>query len=265
MVFPTQSFDVSLEEAKRIQHELRERVVLSDTVPDIDRIRTVGGADVAFLMTVGDHKGSPGNTTEEEPYVRERISPVPQRVRLVRATHAVAGIVVLDPASGEVIETAHAAVPVRMPYIPGFLSFREGPAILAAFGELSRLPEVMLYDGCGIAHPRGFGLASHMALLTGIPSVGCAKNRLCGSCDDPGSDRGEWTDILYRSEVVGSCVRTRTNVKPVFVSPGSGFSIAGARELVLRLAIGYRLPEATRLAHNLVTREKNTYQKLFAD
>ena len=172
MVFPTQSFDVPLDEAKRIQHELREQVVLSDTIPDIGRVRTVGGADVAFLAPVGGINGLSGSSAGEGHSEQKRASTMPPRTRPVRAAHAVAGIVVLDVASGEVIETFHAVVPVRMPYIPGFLSFREGPAILAAFGELSHLPEVMLYDGCGIAHPRGFGLASHLSLLTGIPSVG---------------------------------------------------------------------------------------------
>ncbi|MFC1511725.1 endonuclease V [Candidatus Latescibacterota bacterium] len=264
MVLPAQSFDVTLDEAKRIQYELREQVVLSDTIPDIGRVRIVGGADVAFLAPVSGITGLPGSAPGEVSPEHKRASIVP-RTRFVRATHAVAGIVLLDVANGEVIETVHAIFPVRMPYIPGFLSFREGPAILAAFGELSHVPEVMLYDGCGIAHPRGCGLASHMALLTGIPSVGCAKNRLCGTCDNPGNNRGEWTDILFHGEVVGSCVRTRTNVKPVFVSPGNGFSVTGARELVLKLSARYRLPDVIRLAHQLVSREKTEYEKHFAD
>ncbi len=255
MGFSTHSFDVSLQEAKLIQEDLRKRVILHDLEPGIGNARIVGGADVAFL-TLPDHQGTPGGIEtrgidSEQPVSRGFFSR-----SQIRATHALAGIVVLDSESGEIIETAHALTPVTMPYIPGYLSFREGPAIIAALGELSCRPEVMMYDGCGIAHPRGFGLASHMAVLTGIPSVGCAKSRLCGSCDEPGGSRGAWTEIVFHDVVVGSCVRTRTNVKPVFVSPGSGISLESSRNLVLRLAVKYRLPETTRLAHQLVSRKK---------
>ena len=117
----------------------------------------------------------------------------------------------------------------------------------------------MIYDGCGIAHPRGFGLASHMAVLTGIPSIGCAKSRLFGMCDEPGLTKGDWTYIQHKKNIIGACQRTRNNVKPVYISPGSGFSINSARELILSLTWKYRLPEPTRLAHNLVTAEKNIY------
>ena len=251
---PVHSFDVSLEEAKRIQSELRGLVDLSDAIRDMDEIGLVGGADVAFLIAPDDpHSLVHTHSDHDRPLAEGSRRP---RFNMRQASHALAGIVVLDRRSGEVVETVCATMPVMMPYIPGFLSFREGPAILRALGELSHTPEVMVYDGCGIAHPRELGIASHLAVLTGIPSVGCAKSRLCGVCDEPDPERGRWTDIVFHDRIVGACLRTKTNVKPVFVSPGSGFSIDSARALVLSLATGYRLPEATRLAHRLVTRTK---------
>jgi len=168
----------------------------------------------------------------------------------------------LDTRDFSIAGTACAAAPVTYPYIPGFLSFREGRAILSALGKLKTFPDVMIYDGCGIAHPRGFGLASHMAVLTGIPSIGCAKSNLLGKYENPGPLKGEWTEIRHKNNIIGNCLRTRNNVKPVFVSPGSGFSMKSARETVLTLSTKYRLPEPTRLAHNLVTSEKIYYQRI---
>jgi deoxyribonuclease V len=169
---------------------------------------------------------------------------------------ALSCVVVIDTETGAVVEKTYAASPVYFPYVPGFLSFREGPAVLKAIGELKKLPSVMVYDGCGIAHPRGLGLASHMSILTGIPSVGCAKSKLCGTCEEPNTVRGSWTPVVFQDETVGVCLRTRNNVRPVFVSPGSGFDVQGAREVVERLIHGYRLPEPTRLAHKYVTQYK---------
>ena len=251
MTYPAlHSFEVTLAEAKRIQEDLRSRVVTVDLVPGIRDARFIGGADVAFVTLGGEDAGPEGKPVHEgNPRFRMQ----------TRFTHALAGIVVFDRERGVVTETACALAPVTMPYIPGYLSFREGPAMLKALEELSRPPEVIIYDGCGIAHPRGLGLASHLGVLTGIPSVGCAKNRLCGQCGVPGSARGSWTDIVFENAVVGSCVRTRTGVKPVFVSPGSGVGMESARNLVLGLAVKYRLPEPTRLAHQLVSRNKKVF------
>jgi len=245
---PLHSFDVTLKEAERIQLHLRQQVVLDDILPDISAVRFVGGADVAFFNEPDIHPGSPGDPGQNPLF------------RMHHATRAIAGIVVIDLMTGETVETVCADAPVRMPYIPGYLSFREGPAVLRALGELSHYPEVMVYDGCGIAHPRGLGIAAHLAVLTGIPSIGCAKNLLCGSCAEPGLNKGNWTNIVYDSAIVGVCLRTRTAVKPVYVSPGSGFSIESARELALRLADRYRLPEPTRQAHRLVSERKRAWE-----
>ena len=229
------SFDVSVREARIIQNELRCRVELTDRIESPDEIELVGGADVAFLPCF--------------PASSEDSAAFPGIV-------ALAVVIVIDVKRCAVVETAFAAVHVRFPYIPGFLTFREGPAVLAALGELKTLPGVMIYDGAGIAHPRGLGIASHMALLTGIPSIGCAKSLLTGVCEEPGGEKGEWTYIYLNGQVSGTCLRTRNGVKPVYVSPGSGFSVDGARKFVLLLTGSYRLPEPTRIAHIMVTRKK---------
>lgn len=180
----------------------------------------------------------------------------PRRKESGGSVTALACAVVIDTRRGNVVEKVWATAPVYFPYVPGFLSFREGPAVLAAIGELTEHPGVLVFDGCGIAHPRGLGLASHMSLLTGVPSIGCAKSLLCGTCEEPGPGKGSWGKIVYRDTVVGTCLRTRDNVRPVYVSPGNGFDIDGARKIVDRLAPRYRLPEPTRLAHNFVTEKK---------
>ena len=251
---PIHSFDVSLEEAKQIQGGLRKLVEIRDTIANIDEVDLVGGADVAFTTSPLDSSARLNSNNEN--FFTYSSEPLSSTKGSWKTATAVAVAVVIDVKHGCVVETAYATAPVFFPYIPGFLSFREGLAVLKAFGELSVFPEVMIYDGCGIAHPRGLGLASHMSLLTGIPSVGCAKSLLCGTCGKVGPGRGEWTAIRYHDSIVGTCLRTRDNVRPVYVSPGSGFSIEGARKIVLSLALKYRLPEPTRLAHNLVTEYK---------
>ena len=258
---PFHSFDVSFDEAKRIQEQLRTHLVLSDTVSSDAEIELVGGVDVAFITHGYKLTGqAPGMVNDVEALHAPCISSsAPYRAKnRFPGIRALAGIVVIDTKCGRVVETVSAVAEVFFPYVPGFLSFREGPAVLAAVRELSHTPGVMIYDGCGIAHPRGCGLATHMGILTGIPSIGCAKSHLCGTCDKPGFAKGEWTEIVLNGTVVGSCLRTRDGVKPVFVSPGTGFSIEGARRMVLSLAWKYRLPAPTRLAHSLVTREKQS-------
>ena len=260
MYYPINSFNGSSEKAKRLQGELKKRVEISDAISNIKEIEFIGGADVAFIETISGL--SKIHNTDKSFFYQNNISRAKishKRNEQEKSLTALACIVIIDIKHGCIAEKVYSNVPVYFPYIPGFLSFREGPAILAAFGKLSRLPDVMIYDGCGIAHPRGLGLASHMALITGIPSIGCAKSRLCGKCDEPEKAKGEWTEITYKGKLIGACLRTKNNVKPVYVSPGSGFCIDSARKLVLSLAVKYRLPEPTRLAHNLVTAEKKKY------
>ncbi|MFC1607459.1 endonuclease V [Candidatus Latescibacterota bacterium] len=253
MTCPIHSFDVSLEEAKAIQQSLREQVNLNDTIPN-NAIRVVGGVDIAFLQK----ENFPDIVPQNESINGDVTSDIGREggTGWKPDVTALAVVVTVDITDGAILDTVYATAPVYFPYIPGFLSFREGPAVIAALDKLKDRPDAMMYDGCGIAHPRGFGLASHMAVLNGVPSVGCAKSRLCGACGEPGGRKGDWTRLIYKNKPVGVCLRTRDNVRPLYVSPGSGFSIDSARELVMDSVNKYRLPEPTRLAHKFVTAKK---------
>ena len=146
------------------------------------------------------------------------------------------------------IERAYAVKKLLFPYVPGFLSFREGPAIIAAIKKLKNRPEVVLMDGQGIAHPRGIGIASHIGVLLGIPTIGCAKTRLIGEFREPGMKKGAWSVLRYKEKDVGAVLRAREGVKPLFVSPGHRMDIAGALRIVLGCTRGYRIPEPLRCA-----------------
>ncbi len=160
-----------------------------------------------------------------------------------------AAILVWDRVSGEVAGEAFAVMPAAFPYVPGLLTFREGPAVLEAWSKLTTKPDAVIFDGHGIAHPRGIGIASHLGLWLGLPSVGCAKSRLCGNAEEPAQEAGSVSDLHLDGRLIGRLVRTRTGVKPVFVSIGHRVSLTAAVGLVLDCCRGYRLPEPTRLAH----------------
>ena len=210
-------WDVSTEEAKRIQVELRERLV-PEPPPGFSP-RLAGGADISF----------------------ERFGDL-----------GYAGVVVLDVESLETVEEATAVVELVFPYVPGFLSFRELPAIAAAWERLERKPDVLVFDGQGTAHPRRFGVACHGGVLLGVPSIGCAKSLLVGKHGPLGEERGATAEIVHRGETVGMAVRTRDRVKPVYVSPGHLMDLETAVDVVLRVAPRYREPETTRRSHRLV-------------
>jgi deoxyribonuclease V len=163
-----------------------------------------------------------------------------------------AAIVLLDWPGLDMVAVATAVGNADFPYVPGYLSFREGPVLEKAFARLPRRPDVAVFDGQGIAHPRRFGLACHLGVLWDVPSIGCAKSRLVGEAREPGAEKGDWTPLVDRGERVGSVLRTRTGVKPVWVSPGHRVDQAGARRVVLEACTRYRLPEPTRLAHREV-------------
>ena len=167
-----------------------------------------------------------------------------------------AAVVVWNQSSREVIETRLARVACTFPYIPGLLSFREMPGILAAVRLLKSTPDVFLCDAQGLAHPRRFGLACHLGLWLNMPTVGCAKSRLCGEHDEPAQEKGSATRLMHRGEQVGYCLRTRRRVKPIYVSPGHLCDHASARRIALAAAVKYRLPEPTRLAHQLVAKAR---------
>jgi deoxyribonuclease V len=155
-----------------------------------------------------------------------------------------------------VVETATDEQETRFPYIPGLLSFREAPVCLEAVRRLSVQPDVFLIDGQGIAHPRRLGLAAHLGLFLDAPTVGCAKSRLIGEYDAPGPEKGEHTLLRDGNEVIGAVVRTRSNVKPLFVSVGHKCRLDDAIALTLACTTKYRLPDPTRLAHRAVSRVK---------
>lgn len=192
-----------------------------------------------------------------------RIEPLPAAVRLVagadlaydpgRGTYfAVA--TVMDLESGRFVDEASQKGPARVPYVPGFLSFREGPAVIEALSRLSVRPDVLLCDGHGIAHPRRFGLACHLGIALDLPTIGVGKTILVGRHGDLDEIRGATAALVHRDEVVGIALRTRSGIKPVFVSVGHRVSLEEASALVLRLAPRYRIPEPIRRAHGMVSK-----------
>jgi deoxyribonuclease V len=184
----------------------------------------------------------------------------PRRVRLVAGADCAfapdgrtiwAGIVVVRLPGLEPVASAAARARVRFPYVPGYLSFREGPAFLRAARRLRVRPDLWLFDGQGIAHPRGFGLATHLGVLLGASSVGCAKSRLVGEHAEPGPHRGEWAPLALGGRRIGAVVRTRDGVRPLYVSVGHRISLRAAIGWVLACSC-YRVPEPIRLAEQLV-------------
>ena len=216
-------WDVTPAEARAIQVELAGRVVLADALK-LEKVRLVAGVDDAYV------KGEDGRVM----------------------AHAAA--VVLTFPVLEVVETAFGAVADPFPYVPGLLSFREVPAVLAALGQLTATPDVVLCDGQGYAHPRRFGLACHLGLVLGRPTVGCAKTRLVGRHAEPGAAFGATAPLVDRDEVVGAAVRTRPGHAPLYVSPGHQVSVEGAVAIALACCRdGAFLPVPTRAAHEAVT------------
>lgn len=215
------AWDVSPEQAIAIQERLRHEVILQD---QLGTLRLVAGVDVGFE--------DGGSVTR-------------------------AAVVVLSFPNLEIVETALVRRPTSFPYVPGLLSFREAPAILEALTGLKAAPDLLMCDGQGIAHPRRLGIASHLGVLTGLPSIGVAKSILVGRHDSLDEQPGAWQPLVTRGEVVGAALRTRQGVKPVYVSVGHRLSLETAIELVLRCTIKYRLPEPTRRAHHLASQRQD--------
>ena len=153
-----------------------------------------------------------------------------------------------------VVEQVVHREPTRMPYIPGLLSFREIPAVLGAFAKLKTQPQLVMVDGQGIAHPRRLGVAAHLGLWLDLPTIGIAKSRLTGKHAEVGEARGDWVQLMAGQEVIGAVLRSRGNVKPVFVSPGHRLSLDTSLEWVMRCLGPTKLPEPTRLADRLASR-----------
>lgn len=169
-----------------------------------------------------------------------------------------AGIVVLQMPNLRMVEHVTVVDRARFPYVPGLLSFREAPALLKAFRKLRRVPDVVLIDGQGLAHPRRFGIACHLGLLLDVPTIGCAKSILCGSYEKLGVGRGGTAQLVHKGESVGVALRTRHGVQPIFISVGNHIDLASAVAIALRCTGKYRIPEPTRRAHILVNQLRRT-------
>lgn len=210
-------WDVTPDEAVAIQQRLRAEISQAEPTEPItlDQIHTVAGIDVSY-REIGR-----------------------------------AAIAVFSFPDLELIEEVTATREVTFPYIPGLLSFREGPVVLAAFERLRTQPDLLIFDGQGYAHPRRLGLARHMGSYLNWPSIGCAKSRLTGRYDEPGPELGAWSPLMSGREEIGRVVRTKVRVKPLFVSVGYRITLPLAVEVVLRCTRGYRLPEPTRIADRL--------------
>jgi len=175
-----------------------------------------------------------------------------------RGTLLYAAVVVVRASDFAVLDQAAVEHPAAFPYVPGLLSFREAPAVLAAFERLRVRPEVLLCDGQGIAHPRRFGLACHLGVWLELPAVGCAKSRLCGEHGPLAVDRGACTPLIDQGRTIGAVVRTRRGVKPLYVSAGHLCDLETAVQLVLATTPRFRLPVPARLAHQLVNRLRSS-------
>jgi deoxyribonuclease V len=205
------------DEAIAIQQQLRAMVIMHD---QLGQVHHVAGIDVGF-----EAEGS-----------------------ITRAA-----VVVLSLPDLQLRDQALARRPTSFPYIPGLLSFREAPAVLDALEQLQIVPDLLLCDGQGIAHPRRFGIASHLGVLTDIPSIGVAKSLLVGTHAKVPNERGAWQPLQHRGEVVGAAVRTRPGVRPIYVSTGHRVSLTTAIQYVMQCTPKYRLPETTRRAHKLAS------------
>jgi len=211
---------LTAEDAIAIQNQLRSQVITEDQLGDV---QYVAGVDLGF---------------EEDGAISR------------------AAVAVLSFPDLQLQEKAIAKRPTNFPYIPGFLSFREIPAILDALETVSTTPDLIVCDGQGIAHPRRLGIACHLGVLIDIPTIGAAKSLLVGKHDEVPVEKGSWQPLRYRGEVVGAVVRSRTGVKPLYVSPGYRISLPTAIDYVLRCTTKYRLPETTRWADKLASNRK---------
>lgn len=213
-------WDLSPREAIALQRELAEQISCSSQLPRVNRL---AGVDVAYDAQSG----------------------------LSAAT-----VCILEYPSLELVEFSVAHCPTPFPYVPGLLSFREVPPILKAFESLKSVPDLIFVDGHGRAHPRRIGIASHLGLWLQRPTIGIGKSLLCGTFEDPGATKGSWTELVHRDEVIGLVLRSRTNVKPIFVSVGYGIPLERCLEWTLAATPKYRLPEPIRMADRIAGQSK---------
>jgi deoxyribonuclease V len=224
-------WEVSIARAREIQSSLARRVV---TENEVINPRLVAGIDISAPDAQGVARGA---------------------------------VVVLRYPEFSIVEIKEAQGKIAFPYIPGLLSFRESPLILAACEKLYNIPDLILIDGQGIAHPRRFGLASHVGLFLDLPTIGCAKSILCGQHRPVEEEAGSHAELLDNGELIGAALRTKSGVRPIYVSVGHKIDLASALKWVIKCCRGYRLPEPTRLAHlaagGMLTSEPSCQGKLF--
>ncbi len=212
----------SIKEAFKIQKDLSKKIIREKTY---DQLRTVAGADLAIL-------------TKQEKFL--------------------CGIVVFSYPSMQIVEKVYSITEIKFPYIPGLLAFRECPAIIETFEKIRNKPDLLMIDGHGLAHPRSFGIACHAGVILGIPTIGVAKKKLFGTYIEPQKQKGNWSKLKNKkdSKTIGAVVRTKNNVKPVFVSIGNKIDLQSSVKLVLDCSVGYRIPEPTRQADKFVSELK---------
>src|SRR4051794_7054359 len=210
------SWNLNAKQARELQKQLAAKV---DTSRPIPPPKTIAGVDVSFDLG---------------------------------GRWLFAAVVVTRAGTEEVVERSGVVAEARFPYVPGLLSFREVPAIIEAYEALKERPDVVLVDGQGIAHPRRMGVGSHLGLWFGIPTIGCAKSWLFGEYEEPGPDRGAWTPLTDKGETIGAVLRSRSRIKPLFVSPGHLCDLPSAIRIVLECCPRYRLPIPARMAHAYV-------------
>lgn len=212
------AWSLTVEEAIAIQEQLRSEIITSDDFKE--PVKYVAGVDMGFEA---------------------------------QGTISRAAVAVLSFPELQLQESAIARRPTSFPYIPGFLSFREIPAVLNALEKLNTIPDLILCDGQGIAHPRRFGIACHLGLLVNMPTIGVAKSLLVGKHETVPESKGSWQPLRHRGETIGAVLRTRTGTKPLYISSGHRVSLPTAIAYVLRCTPKYRLPETTRIADKLAS------------
>ncbi|MBD2447839.1 deoxyribonuclease V [Nostoc sp. FACHB-152] len=217
-IYQHHAWPQTVEEAIKIQENLREQVITEDRFSE--PIRYVAGVDMGFEAD---------------------------------GTISRAAVAVLSFPDLQVVETTLAHRPTSFPYIPGFLSFREIPAVLDALEKIQTAPDIILCDGQGIAHPRRLGIASHLGVILDMPTIGVAKSLLIGKHQELAETRGSWQPLIHKGETIGAVLRTRLGVKPLYISSGHKVSLPTAIDYVLRCTPKYRLPETTRIADKLAS------------
>lgn len=208
------NWDLEPKEAIQLQKDLADQVI-NDTPIDLNAVKTVAGVDVSVKNNVSQ-----------------------------------AAVVVLTYPDLKIIETVRAQKPTTYPYIPGLLTFREGPVLEEAFNQLQHEPDVFIFDGMGQIHPRKMGIAAHLGLWLDRPTIGCGKTHFVGDYSEPAIEKGSYSQLTYKGETLGVVLRTRTNVKPVYISVGHRADLITSVQLTLACTPKYRLPRPIRQAHN---------------